>query len=165
MPTPHNHFFPIARLSALAIVTFLLAATSGCRRSHFPDVPDGYREFAYVTNGTANTVTVLDLVYLRRDRTLSVGLNPTGVTANPNPDKTNPHRNEIYVVNTQSGSVSIIDAEANRVVATIPVHRLPYFISVDTSGRTRIEMRPSARTVGVNAKLTPYCLYSIVVVP
>jgi YVTN family beta-propeller protein len=149
VPTPHRHFFPLARLSALAIVTFLLAATSGCRRSRFPDVPDGYREFAYVTNGTANTVTVLDLVYLRRDRTLSVGLNPTGVTANPNPDKTNPHRNEIYVVNTQSGSVSIIDAEANRVVATIPVHRLPYFISVDASGRRAYVANSGSNNVSV----------------
>ena len=34
-----------------------------------------------------------------------------------------------------------------------------------TSGRTRIEMRPSARTIGVKARPTPYCLYSIVTEP
>ena len=34
-----------------------------------------------------------------------------------------------------------------------------------TSGRTRIEMRPSARTIGVKARPTPYCLYSIVTAP
>jgi hypothetical protein len=29
---------------------------------------------------------------------------------------------------------------------------------LDTVGRTRSEMRPSARTVGVKASCTPYCL-------
>jgi YVTN family beta-propeller protein len=130
-------------------VTLLLGAISGCRHSNFPDVPDGYHEFAYVTNGTANTVTVLDLVYLRRDRTLSVGLNPTGIAANPNPDKTNPHRNEVYVVNSQSGSISVIDAEANRVVGTIAVHRLPYFISVDASGHRAYVANSGSNNVSI----------------
>jgi hypothetical protein len=33
----------------------------GCGRNHFPTYPANYHEFAYVSNGTANTVTVLDL--------------------------------------------------------------------------------------------------------
>ncbi|MGD0797783.1 MAG: YncE family protein [Acidobacteriaceae bacterium] len=74
---------------------------------------------------------MLDLVYLRQDRTLQVGTQPTGVAANP-------RRNEVYVVNTGSasglGSVSVIDTTANRVVATIPVHKQPYFIDVDAAG-------------------------------
>src|SRR3984957_20529255 len=92
------------RFLAAAICTLL--ALTGCRRPLFPDVPDGYREFAYVSNGAANTVSVLDLVYLRQDRTLQVGLNPTGLAVNP-------VRNEVYVVNTGSptgnGTVSIIE--------------------------------------------------------
>ncbi len=108
-------------------VCALVLGTSGCRRSSFPDVPDGYREFAYVSNGGSNTVSVLDLVYLRQDHTLQVGTNPTHLAANP-------VRNEVYVVNTQSGTVSVIDAETNRVAATIPVHRLPTFLSVDPTG-------------------------------
>ena len=75
----------------------LFVAISGCHRSHFPDVPDGYREYAYVSNGGSNTVTVLDLVYLRQDRTLQVGQNPSGIAVNP-------RLNEVYVVNTQSGT-------------------------------------------------------------
>ena len=151
MPTPHHQILPTVRRSIVAATALLLlAASAGCRRSYFPDVPAGYHEFAYVTNGTANTVTVLDLVYLRRDRTLSVGLNPTGITANPNTtDKTNPHRNEVYVVNSQSGSVSVIDAETNRVVATIPVHRLPYFISVDASGHRAYVANSGSNNVSI----------------
>jgi YVTN family beta-propeller protein len=115
---------------------------SGCRRSSFPDVPDGYREFAYISNGASNTVTVLDLVYLRQDRTLQVGINPTNLALNP-------VRNEIYVVNTQSGTVSVIDAEANRVAATIPVHRLPSFIAVDPTGHRAYVANSGSNTISI----------------
>ncbi len=95
-----------------------------------------------MANSGANTVSVLDLVYLRGDRTLQVGLNPTGLAVNP-------VRNEVYVVNTQSGSVSVIDATTNRVVATIPVHRLPYFISVEASGHRAFVANSGSNTVSV----------------
>lgn len=123
----------ILRIRQLASVALLavLAAATGCTRHGFPAVPDGYREYAYITNGGSNTVTVLDLVYLRQDRTLQVGQDPSGLAVNP-------RRNEVYSVNTQaasqSGSVSVIDAQDNRVVATIPVHRLPYSIAVSPDG-------------------------------
>jgi YVTN family beta-propeller protein len=105
----------------------LLAVASGCTRQHFPDVPAGYREFAYVSNGANNTVSVLDLVYMRQDRTVRVGSGPSGMGVNP-------VRNEVYVVNTQSGTISVIDTNDNEVVATIPVGKLPYSISVEPSG-------------------------------
>ena len=56
-----------------------------------------------------------------------MGINPSGLAASPT-------RNEVYVVNTGSNSVSVIDAETNRLAATIPVHRKPYFIDVDHAG-------------------------------
>jgi len=105
-------------------------------------VPPGYREFAYISNGNSNTVTVLDLVYLRQDRTLQVGINPTNLAVNP-------VRNEIYVVNTQSGTISVIDAEYNRIVATIPVHRLPSFISVDPTGHRAYVANSGSNTFSI----------------
>jgi YVTN family beta-propeller protein len=122
---PKSHFFLFRFLIVAAFL--LLVGLCGCRKSSFPDVPAGYREYAYISNGGSNTVTVLDLVYLRQDRTLQVGTNPTNLAVNP-------ARNEVYVANTQSGTVSVIDAEANRVVATITVRRQPDFISVDPTG-------------------------------
>jgi YVTN family beta-propeller protein len=128
-------------LAALAVLLLPL----GCR-SHFPDVPAGYREFAYVSNGASNTVSVLDLVYLRPDRTLLVGSQPTGMAVNPK-------RDEVYVVNTgtamDTGSVSVIDTDANRVVATIPVHKLPYFIDVDAAGGRAYVANSGSNTVSV----------------
>jgi YVTN family beta-propeller protein len=128
--------------STVAIACISLFALSGCRRSGFPDVPDGYREFAYISNGGSNTVTVLDLVYLRQDRTLQVGAKPTDLAANP-------ARNEIYVVNSESGTISVIDAEANRIVATIPVHRLPSSIAVDSTGHRAYVTNSGSNTVSV----------------
>jgi YVTN family beta-propeller protein len=140
VPTP-RHLLSSSRL-CLAAALALLLTCSGCRRNSFPDVPAGYHEFAYISNGGANTVTVLDLVYMRQDRTLRVGDNPTGLAVNP-------RRNEVYVVNTQSGTISVIDAETNRVVATIPVHRQPYFISVDDTGHRAYVANSASNSVSV----------------
>jgi YVTN family beta-propeller protein len=130
------------RAGPLALLSFVLLLPLGCRRSGFPDVPAGYREFAYVTNGHSNTVSVLDLVNLRTDRTLRVGDNPTGIAANPK-------RNEIYAVNTGSGTVTVIDANLNTVVATIGVHRQPYFISVDEAGGRAYVANSASNSVSV----------------
>jgi YVTN family beta-propeller protein len=129
------------RIASAALLTLTPLATS-CKRNSFPDVPVGYREFAYVSNGASNTVSVLDLVYLRQDRTLQVGNQPTGIAANQK-------RNEVYAVNTLSGSVSVIDTASNSVVATIPVHKLPYFIDVDGSGHRAYVANSGSNSVSV----------------
>jgi YVTN family beta-propeller protein len=134
--TPHHRI--LFRLAVAAAT--LLIGISGCRRSSFPDVPDGYREYAYISNGASNTVTVLDLVYLRQDRTLQAGTNPTSLAVNP-------VRNEVYVTNSQSGTVSVIDANANRVVATIPVHHQPSFITVDPTGHRAYVVNSASNSV------------------
>jgi YVTN family beta-propeller protein len=137
---------PSRSLVAAALLALFVVPLSGCRSSSFPDVPEGYKEYAYISNSGSNTVSVLDLVYLRQDRTLQVGINPSGLAVNP-------QRNEVYVVNThstsQSGSVSVIDALANRVVATIPVNRLPYFISVSPTGHRAYVANSGSNTVSV----------------
>ena len=117
----------MTRLTAALLLSMSLLPLTACRHRGFPEYPPDYREFAYVSNGGSNTVSVLDLVNIRQERVIAVGNNPSGLAASPT-------RNEVYVVNTGSGSVSVIDAEANRVAATIPVHRRPYFIDVDPSG-------------------------------
>ena len=129
------------RAAALAMAAGCLVV-SGCNRHPFPVAPPGYREFAYVSNGGSDTVSVLDLVYLRQDRTLQVGGQPDGMAANPK-------RDEAYVVNTRTGSVSVIDTDKNQVVATIPVHKLPYFIDVDTDGRRAYVANSGSNSVSV----------------
>jgi YVTN family beta-propeller protein len=115
-----------------SLTTILLALSiTGCRTHDFPQYPANYREYVYVTNGGSDTVTILDVVNVRVDRELSVGHNPVAVAASPT-------RNEIYVVNSgappANGSLSVIDAEHNAVVATIPLHRQPLSIDLNTAG-------------------------------
>jgi len=132
-------------LLSLQAFTGIVATTlllTGCRRSGFPDAPSNYREYAFISNGGSNTVSVLDLVNLRQDRTVRVGDNPSGLAVNP-------QRKEVYVVNSKSGSVSVIDTENIRVIATIPVHRDPYFISVDPLGRRAYVANSGSNSVSV----------------
>jgi YVTN family beta-propeller protein len=123
-----------------------LCALSGCRNHDFPEYPANYREFAYVANGGSNTVSIFDVVHVRLDREIQVGQNPTGVAANPK-------RNEIYVVNSgngqANGSVSVIDAEKNAVVATIPVHKHPHFVDVAPSGDLAYVANAGSNSVSV----------------
>ena len=61
----------------------------------------------------------------------------------------NTKRNEVYVVNTGSNSVSVIDAEKNAVVATIHVHQRPYFVSVSADGTRAYVANSGSNNVSV----------------
>ena len=127
---------------ALTLLLPLTLALSGCGRNPFPSYPANYHEFAYVSNGASNTVTVLDLVYLRQDRVIQVGRQPTGLAVNP-------VRDEVYAVNSGSDSVSVIDSRTNRVAATIGVQRTPYFIAVSPDGKRGYVANSGSNTVSV----------------
>ncbi len=120
----------------------LMLATSGCRRKHFPKYPADFREYAWVTNGGGNSVTVLDLVHMTTAATIPVGDDPVDIAVSPT-------RDEVYVVNRGSGSVSVIDAVTNKVVATIGVHREPESISVDATGKRAYVANAGSNNVSV----------------
>ncbi len=108
------------------------------REQPLPDYGPAYREYAYVTNGKSNTVSVIDLRTFELAKTIPVGIAPTGIAGNSK-------KNEIYVVNSGSNNVSVIDAEKNAVVATIGVHGRPLFIDVAEDGqRAYVENSGSA---------------------
>ena len=130
------------RPGLFGVAGLALLALAGCRRNHFPNVSADYREYAYVTDGSSGTVSVLDLVNLRPERTLQVGRNPTGLAVNPK-------RREVYAVNTGSDSISVINAEQNKVVYTLGVHHTPYFLSVDPEGRRAYVANSGSNNVSV----------------
>lgn len=146
MPLLNPHKPHKTRLSGHRAASFLVAVTAiglaGCGHHPFPNYAANYREFAYVTDGASNTVAVLDLVYLRQDRVLQVGRQPSGMAVNP-------VRNEVYAVNTGSDSVSVIDATQNKVTHTIGVHYRPYSIDVAADGRRAYVANSGANTVSV----------------
>jgi len=132
--------------TSLAAIAILVLSLTGCRPHDFPQYPPNYREYAYVTNGDSNTVTVLDVVNVRVDRELAVGRHPVALAASPT-------RNEIYVVNSgtegANGSVSVIDAEHNTVVATIAVHRQPLSIDLDADGARAYVANSGSNSISV----------------
>jgi YVTN family beta-propeller protein len=120
-----------ATITRFSVLALLALALTGCRPHDFPQYPSNYREYAYVTNGGSNTVTVLDVVDVRVERELAVGQKPVAVAVSPT-------RNEVYVVNSGAadgqGSVSVINAENNTVAGVINVHRQPVSIEIDSTG-------------------------------
>ena len=110
--------------SSLSLLRCSRRVAFGCRRKQ-RDYPGDLN--AYVSNGKSDSVSVIDLGQFKVLKTIAVGRNPTGVTANPK-------KNEIYAVNTESNNISFIDAAKNVVVATVGVHRAPYFIDVSADG-------------------------------
>jgi YVTN family beta-propeller protein len=136
-------FVPVALARrTLCALLLLPLALAGCSHYGFPTYAANYREFAYISDGAAGTVTILDLVYLRQDHVLQVGRQPTGLAVNP-------VRDEVYAVNSGSDSVSVIDTQTNRVDATIGVHRTPYFIAVSPDGKRAFVPNSASNTVSV----------------
>ena len=141
---------PVTRGTGIGLlrmtVAFLCLAVGGCRRHDFPQYPPNYREYAYVTNGVSNTVTVLDVVNVRLDREIPVGPKPIAVAVSPT-------RHEVYVVNSGTpgnmGYVSIINAEKNAVAANIQVRRQPVSIDLDASGDRAYVANAGSNTISV----------------
>lgn len=128
------------------MAALLALCFTGCRTHDFPQYPPNYREYVYVTNGGSDTVTVLDVVNVRVDRELPVGHDPVAIAASST-------RNEIYVVNSgappANGSLSVIDAEHNAVVATIPLHRQPVSIDLKADGTLAYVANTGSNSVSV----------------
>jgi YVTN family beta-propeller protein len=141
-PCPPSHKRKTALAAGGIAALFLCSLLTACRPHDFPQYPANYREFAYVTNGGSNTVTVLDVLNLRRDRELQVGENPSGVAISHT-------KNEVYVVNTGSGTISVINAENNRIAATLTVHKQPYFIDVSADGHRGYVANSGSNNVSV----------------
>ena len=83
--------------------------------------------YAYVTNYSSNTVSVVNTANNTVSATIPVGSGPYGVAVHPN-------GTTVYVTNYAGSSVSVIDAATNLVTATIPVATHPYGIDVSPDG-------------------------------
>ena len=112
------------------------------REQFITNYSPAFREYAYVSNGKSNTVSVIDLRTFALSKTLHVGSEPTGLAANSK-------KNEIYVVNSASSTVNVIDAETNSVVATIGVQGRPYFIDVANDGKRAYVANSGSSTLSV----------------
>lgn len=135
-----------SRTSTLRLLVCLPACAAlllaGCRHRGFPRYPSDFREYAWVTDGGSDSVTVLDLINMISAKTIPVGSDPVAVAVNPK-------RDEVYVANFGSGTISVIDAVTNRVTATIGVHRQPVSIDVNAEGSRAYVANAGSNNVSV----------------
>jgi YVTN family beta-propeller protein len=80
----HGIIAPLRKLLFIVVLLPIFSALGWWyfREQKMPDYGPDFREYAYVTNGKSNTVSVIDLRYFRLAKTLHVGSEPTGVAAN-----------------------------------------------------------------------------------
>ena len=83
--------------------------------------------FAYITNDSANTVSVIDIPTNTVTATVAVGTNPLGVAVTPDGTR-------VYVTNVGSNSVSVINTVTNTVVTTVAVGSAPIGVAVTPDG-------------------------------
>lgn len=110
------------RPGSSSLVLFFLLPTS------FLPWPTAAEPFAYVALRDANAVAVIDTVSNTAVSTISVGSEPSQVTASPDGSR-------VYIANLGSDSVSVIDTASGTVVATISVGQRPWGIDIAPDGR------------------------------
>jgi gliding motility-associated-like protein len=83
--------------------------------------------FAYMANGSDNTVSVINTTTNVVVATIPVGLHPVHITTSHDGSK-------VYVANLNSATISVIDAATNTVSATIPVPGSPQGMKISPDG-------------------------------
>ena len=118
---------PVKQKAGFALLLVMVGI--GCRPAERDRSTFTLHQYAFITNGKSDTVSVVNLRNFGVQRVLPTGKGPTGVKASP-------IRNEVYVVNTGSGTVSFVNAETLRVDYTLPVGRSPFSMELSPDGAT-----------------------------
>jgi len=130
-------------LSRVAAITLAWRAVSlGLLGVMLASTPAEAQPFAYVTNFSSNTVSVIDTATNTVVATVPVGTNPEGVAITPDGTRA-------YVANNGSGTVSLIDTASNTVVATVQVGTNPEGVAITPDGTRAYVANMGGGTVSV----------------
>lgn len=83
----------------------------------------------FVTENQGNSVAIVDPVYGRLLKRITVGAGPIGIVASPDGTR-------VYVANFSDSSVSVIDTAHQTVLQTTPVIGQPYGLTLSTDAQT-----------------------------
>src|SRR5438067_4618337 len=109
----------------------------------FVPVPEVQRGFS--SNGKESKSSVVDLTTLKTVSKIDTGQNPDAVVYEP-------RHGEVYVFNHTGNSVTVINAKAATVSATIPLGGTPEFAAVDeTAGRVYCNIEDKSEVVVFDA--------------
>ena len=100
----------------------------------------------FVSDGAIDAVTVFDLASLKTLAKIKVGQNPDAILFDP-------ASRRVMTFNGKSHDVTIIDAEARTVVATVPVGGKPEFAQMDTVGHAWFNLDESNEIAVLDPRL------------
>jgi YVTN family beta-propeller protein len=120
-----------------------IGAITGLKSTHGVALnPDG--KIGYISDGAGNAIMVFNRVDLSVKATVPAGTNPDGITFEP-VTKT------VWAFNGRSSNVSVLDAAANAVVATVPLPGKPEFPQVDEHGSVFVNIEDKNEIVKLDA--------------
>lgn len=104
------------------------------------------RKLGFITNGHADTITVIDLDTLKTVDTIKAG--------GPDPDAILyvPALKRLYISNGHDNSVSAIDVATRKVVATMPVGGKPESLAADNHGHIFVAVEDKGEIVAMDGK-------------
>jgi uncharacterized protein (TIGR03118 family) len=105
-------------------------------------VPAQARQFAYVTNSSSSSVSVIDTATNTVIDTIGVGGRPVAVAITPNGAR-------VYVANSNSNSVSVIDTATNTVITTVGLESFPQGVAITPNGSHAYVTNTNSNSVSV----------------
>ncbi|HLP72541.1 MAG TPA: YncE family protein, partial [Bacteroidales bacterium] len=89
---------------------------------------------AFISDGAESAITVIDLKTLEfLDKVNSSGENPDAILYDP-------FSRKVFAFNGRTANATVIDAETNKIVATIPLDGKPEFAVTDSNGRVYVNI-------------------------
>lgn len=109
-----------------------VAAIAGMKRIHGIALADDLGK-GFISDGGDNVVVVFDLKSNTVKQKIKTGENPDGILYEPT-------KKHVFAFNGRSNSASVIDAEGEKVVATIPLSGKPEFPATDGQGNVYVNI-------------------------
>jgi YVTN family beta-propeller protein len=100
------------------------------------------KHFAYVTNSSSSSVSVIDTATNAVIATIGVRGRPVAVAITPDGSRA-------YVANSNSNSVSVINTATNMVIATVDVESFPQGLAITNNGSRAYVANTSSNSVSV----------------
>lgn len=110
----------------------MVARISGMKRVHGVALAHELNR-GFISDGGDNAIVIFDLKSNEVRQKLKVGEAPDAVLYEP-------IKKRVYAFNAHSHSASVIDAKAEKVVATVPLSGIPEFAATDGSGRVYVNI-------------------------
>lgn len=123
-----------------------VGALTGFKSTHGVAL-DQTGKFGYVSDGAGNAVWVFDRHTFQMGPSIAAGTNPDGIVFEP-------VTRTVWAFNGRSNDATVIDAESQKVVATIKLSGKPEFPTIDGKGNVyvNIESKNTIVKLDANAK-------------